>query len=128
DSSKAAIAGKRAAEVYGLRILCSDISESEDNFTRFIIVGNQKIFRKDANKVSICFEVPHLTGSLYQMLSHIIYNDLNMTKIESRPIPDRPWEYRFFLDFEGNLADPSVRNALQGHREESRSLRILGNY
>ncbi len=128
DISTAAIAGRRAAEVYGLKILAPDISFSEGNSTRFIIVTNQKIYRKDAGKISICFELPHKSGSLYQSLSHFIYNDLNMTKIESRPVQDRPWEYRFFVDFEGNFADVSVRNALQGIREETLNLRVLGNY
>ena len=98
------------------------------NSTRFIVVTNQKIFRQDAKKVSICFEVRHESGSLYHLLSHIIYNDLNMTKIESRPIEGRAWEYRFFVDFEGNLADSGVKNALRGLREEAMNLKVLGNY
>ena len=98
------------------------------NSTRFIIVTNQKIFLEHADKISICFELPHESGSLYQILSHFIYNDLNMTKIESRPIEDRPWEYRFFVDFEGNLADGGVKNAIRGLREETKSMKILGNY
>ena len=89
---------------------------------------NQRIFLRDAKKISICFEVPHESGSLYHVLSHFIYNDLNMTRIESRPIPERSWEYRFFVDFEGNLADEAVKNALRGIREEAIGLRILGNY
>ena len=78
--------------------------------------------------MSICFELPHKSGSLYHMLSHFIYNNLNMTKIESRPIEDRNWEYRFFIDFEGNLADSAVKNALRGLRDEARNMKILGNY
>ena len=128
DPGQAAIAGERAAKVYGLEILARNINFSDGNSTRFIIVKNQKVFRRDATKISVCFELPHMSGSLYSCLSHIIYNDLNMTKIESRPIPDRPWEYRFFLDFEGNLMDPSVKNALRGLREETRNMKILGNY
>ena len=62
------------------------------------------------------------------MLSHIIYNGLNMTKIESRPIPDKNWQYRFFVDFDGNLQDSAVKNALMGIRSEANMLRILGNY
>lgn len=78
---------------------------------------------------SVCaWRFPHESGSLYHILSHFIYNNLNMTKIESRPIPDRNWEYRFFIDFEGNLADSAVKNALRGLREEARSMKILGNY
>ncbi|MBR2187515.1 MAG: chorismate mutase [Lachnospiraceae bacterium] len=126
--NQAAIAGERAAETYGLEILRRDINSSDGNATRFIIVTNRKIFVEDAGKISICFEIPHKSGSLYGILSHIIYNDRNMTKIESRPIPDRPWEYRFFIDFEGNLKDPATRNALRGLREETRNMRILGNY
>lgn len=128
DRSQAAIAGEHAADIYGLQVLERKINQSGTNSTRFIIVTNQKIFRKDAKKVSICFEVPHESGSLYHMLSHFIYNHLNMTKIESRPIEDRNWEYRFFIDFEGNLADSAVKNALRGLREEARNMKILGNY
>lgn len=126
--NQAAIAGERAAKAYGLEVLRRDINSSEGNSTRFIIVTNQKIFVKDAKKISLSFEIPHRSGSLYRILSHFIYNDLNMTKIESRPIPDRPWEYRFFVDFDGNLNDPSTKNALRGLREETRGLKILGNY
>ncbi|MCM1024844.1 MAG: prephenate dehydratase [Roseburia sp.] len=128
DPAQAAVAGEQAAKAYGLEILKRGVNDSGVNSTRFIIVTNQKIFRKDARKVSICFEVPHESGSLYHMLSHIIYNNLNMTKIESRPIEDRAWEYRFFIDFEGNLADSAVKNALRGLRDEARNMKILGNY
>lgn len=128
DRSQAAVASAYAAEVYGLEILQRGINQSEENSTRFIIVTNQRIFRKNAGKISICFEVPHESGSLYHMLSHFIYNNLNMTRIESRPIPERSWEYRFFVDFEGNLADGAVKNALRGLREEAINLKILGNY
>ncbi len=128
DMTQAAIAGEHAAAIYGLQVLEKGINQADTNSTRFIVITNQKIFRKDAGKISICFEVPHKSGSLYHMLSHFIYNNLNMTKIESRPIEDRNWEYRFFIDFEGNLADSAVKNALRGLREETRSMKILGNY
>ncbi|MBQ4536527.1 MAG: prephenate dehydratase [Lachnospiraceae bacterium] len=128
DKTQAAIAGEQAGKIYGLEILKKGVNHSDTNSTRFIIVTNQKIFRKDARKVSICFEVPHQSGSLYHILSHFIYNNLNMTKIESRPIEDRNWEYRFFVDFEGNLADSAVKNALRGLRDEARNMKILGNY
>lgn len=128
DRSQAAIASEQAAKIYGLQILERGVNHSHTNSTRFIIVTNQKIFLKNAHKVSICFEVPHESGSLYHMLSHFIYNNLNMTKIESRPLEDRNWEYRFFIDFDGNLADSAVKNALRGLREEARNMKILGNY
>ena len=128
DPGKAAICSEHAAKVYGLQILEREINDNSNNSTRFIIVTNQKIFLKKASRISICFEVPHESGSLYHILSHFIFNDLNMTKIESRPLEGRPWEYRFFVDFEGNMADPAVKNAVRGLREEALNLRILGNY
>ena len=128
DVTQAAIASELAAEIYGLKILKKGVNHEENNSTRFIIATNQKVFVRDANRISICIEGAHESGSLYQLLSHIIYNGLNMTKIESRPIEERNWEYRFFIDFDGNLRDPGVRNALRGLRDDARSLRVLGNY
>ena len=128
DQTQAAIASAYAGEKFGLKVLADKIYDNEANSTRFIIVTNQRIFRWDAKKISISFEVPHTSGSLYNILSHFIYNNLNMTKIESRPIPGRNWEYRFFIDFEGNLNDGGVKNALRGIREEANNMRILGNY
>ena len=128
DKTKAAIGSKQAAKYYGMKILRERICHGKANSTRFIIVTNQKIFEKNANKISICFEVPHTSGSLYNILSHFIYNDLNMTKIESRPIPEKQWEYHFFVDFDGNLNDSAVKNALRGIKEETANFKILGNY
>lgn len=128
DPTQAAICSEHAAEIYGLKILEEKINHNHNNSTRFIVVTNQKIFLKRAQKISICFEVAHESGSLYHLLSHFIYNDLNMTKIESRPIEGKTWEYRFFVDFEGNMGDAAVKNAIRGLREESKSLKILGNY
>lgn len=128
DHSQAAVCSAYAAQVYGLSVLAEDINDETNNVTRFIIVTNQKIFTPAASKISICFELPHQSGSLYQILSHFIYNDLNMTKIESRPVEGKSWEYRFFVDFEGNLEQPGVKNAIRGLREEARNLKILGNY
>ena len=128
DKTQAAIASPLAAKQYGLKVLEEGINRSGNNSTRFLIVTNQPIFSKDAKKVSICFEVTHESGCLYNVLSHFIYNNLNLCRIESRPIPDRNWEYHFFVDFEGNLNDSAVKNALRGIREEALNLKILGNY
>ncbi len=126
--TQAAISSTRAARLYDLQILEQRINREALNSTRFIIIARKHIFQKNANKVSICFELPHESGSLYNMLSHIMYNNLNMTKIESRPISGKTWEYRFFIDFEGNLLEPGVRNAIIGIQAEASNLRILGNY
>ena len=123
NRSQVAIGSPAAAGYHGLEVL-----DSDSNSTRFIIVTNRKMYETDAKKVSICFELPHTSGSLYNILSHIIYNDLNMCKIESRPIPERNWEYHFFVDFEGNLDDSAVKNAIRGIMEEAVNFKILGNY
>ena len=128
DKTQAAVCSAYAAQVHGLSVLVDKINDEPDNSTRFIVVTNQKIFLKNASKISIRFEVPHTSGSLYNILSHFIYNDLNMSKIESRPVEGKNWEYCFFVDFEGNMEDPAVKNAIRGLREEARNLKILGNY
>lgn len=128
DKTQAAIAGARTAEMYDLEVLVKNANFADNNATRFIIVTNQKMYYEDADKVSICFEIPHEKGSLYNILSHIIFNNLNMTGIESRPLEGKSWEYRFFVDFEGNLSDPAVRNTLNGIQEEVSELKILGNF
>ena len=126
--TQAAIASEYAGKVYGLEVLQKPVNNVSNNSTRFIIVTNQKIFKKNAKKISICFELPHKSGSLYNMLGNFIYNGVNMRMIESRPILGRNWEYRFFVDIEGNLSDPSIQNALKSVSEEAANMRILGNY
>lgn len=128
DKTQAAIASAFAGKVFGLEVLEEHVCANTVNSTRFLIVSNQRIFEKEADKISICFEVPHHSGALFHMLSHFIYNNLNMSKIESRPVPGRNWEYRFFVDLEGNLNDSSVKNALRGITEEAMNVKILGNY
>jgi chorismate mutase/prephenate dehydratase len=78
--------------------------------------------------VSLVFELPDKSGSLYGLLGNFIFNGINMVKIESRPVPGKKWQYRFFIDIEGNLSDPAVMNALYGIREEAAEFKILGNY
>lgn len=128
DTTQAAICSQYAAELYGLETLATKINHNGNNTTRFIVITNRKIFVDGARKISICFELPHESGSLYRLLSNIIYNDLNMTKIESRPVEGKNWEYRFFVDFEGDVEEAAVKNALRGIKDESENLRILGNY
>ena len=128
DQAQAAICSPKAARIYGLQILEESISDNDNNSTIFLILGNKKCFEKDANEISITFTLSHETGSLYQILGFINNNNLNMTKIESRPIPGEKWKYRFFINFNGSLSDSSVRGALIGIREETENFRILGNY
>ncbi len=128
DDTHAAIASRRAAKEYGLEIIKDSIQQEKNNCTRFIIIGNRQIYTPSSNKMALVIELPHKSGSLYQILSHFLYNDLNMTLIESRPIPGKNWEYRFFVDIEGNLDTPGVENALLGIQQEATFLRVLGNF
>lgn len=128
DGTQAAIASEVAGELYGLDVLASAINHNKNNTTRFIILAKDRVYCRKAGKVSICFELPHKSGSLYNMLGHVIYNGVNMVMIESRPIPGKTWEYRFFVDIEGNLGDSSVQNALKSISEEASNMWILGNY
>lgn len=128
DKTRGCIASENAANIYGLEILHKGINFNSMNTTKFIIISRNKIARKDAGLICISFEMPHASGTLYQMLSHIIYNDLNMTSIQSRPVPERNWEYRFYVEFEGRANQPGVVNALSGINAESLNMKILGNY
>lgn len=125
---QAAIASANTAREYGVQILQENISDNNENTTRFIIVGKKRVYTKQASKIGVCFEIPHSSGTLYNMLSHFIYNGLNLTKIESRPLVDRSWEYRFFVEFEGRLDEAGSLNAIRGIMEEANAFKILGNY
>lgn len=127
DKTQAAIASKRAAEIFGLDVIQESINFEKNNYTRFIVISNQKIFLSNANKISLSFEIKHEAGALYNMLSNFYYNNLNLTKIESRPIENKSWEYRFFVDIEGNINDPCVGNALASISEFANKLVVLGN-
>lgn len=128
DVTQAAIASETAGELYGLVPLEQGINHNRNNTTRFIILAKEPLYRLDAKKVSVCFEAPHVSGSLYNMLGHFIYNHVNLVMIQSRPILERNWEYRFFVDIEGTLQDGRVQNALLGIEHEAVNFRILGNY
>ena len=128
DKSRGCIASANAANIYGLDILHRGINFNDTNTTKFIIVSKDRVARSNADHICISFEMPHESGTLYQMLSHIIYNDLNMTRIESRPVPEKKWEYRFYVEFEGKATQAGVVNALSGINAESLNMKILGNY
>lgn len=128
DKTHVAISSKKAAKIYGLEVLKTGIADLSNNTTKFVIITNSRKFLKNANKTSIVFETANEAGTLYNLLSHIIYNGLNMYKIESRPSESKQWDYKFFVDFEGNIDDPRVMNALRGIEEEAKSIKLLGNY
>lgn len=128
EISQAAVASVRAAQLYGLEVIQPCINTQKGNKTRFLVISKKKEYTRKADIISISFSLPHESGSLYNTLGHFIFNGLNMTSIESEPLPDRQWEYRFFITFEGNLSSSSVQNALAGIRSESSDFKLLGNY
>ncbi|SMC76692.1 bifunctional chorismate mutase/prephenate dehydratase [Papillibacter cinnamivorans] len=128
DPARAAIASSRAADIYSLTVLAEGINFSDKNSTRFVVVSPGMEIREGADKISALFTLEHESGSLYRALSIFAVSGLNLLKIESRPIPDRSWEYRFFVDFSGRLGEGGMDNVIRELRENSRSFQILGNY
>ena len=128
DPAKASIGSLRAAELYGLDVLERNIQTAENNYTRFIILSRQMEITPQSDKISLAFSTAHKSGALYSILAHFAYNGLNLLKIQSRPKPDSPWEYVFFLDVAGNLEDANVLIALGKVREQSTWFKLVGNY
>ena len=124
----AAIGSQRLAELYGLKVLAYDIQNNRENFTRFVLLAKERGSLEAPNKVSIAFTLPHITGSLYRAIKLFHDYSINMLKIYSRPIVDQPWEYRFFLDFTGQLLDKNTQAMLDQLAQETENLQILGNY
>lgn len=126
--TKAAVGSEKAAKLYGLKVIKANINTNQKNYTRFIVISNTLEENDEADKLSIILKLPHKVGSLYNVIKIIYENNLNMMKIESRPIANTPWEYSFYIDFEGNLKDEKVKKALQNIKDNSIAFKILGNY
>lgn len=127
-TDQAAVAGRMAAELYGLQILQESIYSNHTNFTRFFIIAAAAETRPEADKITIVIAVRHEPGALYHVLGYFFYGGMNMTHIESRPMEGRPFEYFFHIDVMGNLADPSNAHTLQGLSTMCTYFRVLGNY
>lgn len=128
SKEKAAVCSGKAAKLYNLDIIKENINYNMSNHTRFIIIGRDLEIEKDCNKVSIVTTTSHTPGALYKILGFFAENDLNMMKIESRPIIDRSWEYFFYIDFNGNLNNETVRKSIEAIKENSSYFKLLGNY
>lgn len=129
DEPVAIVASKNAAEIYGLKILKSNIQNNKENFTRFLIISKKNIKGKIKNpKSSICFELKSIPGALFKALSVFALRDINLVKIESRPIPHKPFQYIFYTDFYGDLADKKIRNAMNHLAEISVDVKQFGTY
>jgi len=130
DPTQAAIASQEAAHIWGLTVIARDINDQKENFTRFVVVGPQHLpcDLRVASKTSLIFVTRHEQGALVGCLNVLANRGLNLTKLESRPRPGAPWEYVFYVDFEGNLKSPDVESALQELTSHVISLKVLGSY
>jgi prephenate dehydratase len=124
----AAIASARAGEVFGLEPLASSIQDFDDNITRFLVVGRQRLFEAAPDKTSIVFSLPNEPGSLFKALSVFALRGVDLTKLESRPIPGRPWEYLFYVDLAAARDEVVCSRALGHLAEFAPMLRTLGSY
>jgi chorismate mutase/prephenate dehydratase len=128
DPSAAAIAGEAAAKIYGLKTIRRRIQDNTNNFTRFIIIGKQPSARTGNDKTSILFSARDEVGALHLMLEPFAKYNVNLTKIESRPVKKKAWEYLFFLDMTGHASDDPVAKALDDLKAHAQFIKILGSY
>lgn len=128
DESAAAIASEMAASFYGLKVVKAKIADNPNNFTRFLVVGRNTPERSGKDKTSIMFSVKDEPGILYRMLEPFSKRQINLSKIESRPLKSKAWEYIFFLDLEGHVDDPPVAEAITELRNYCQFLKVLGSY
>jgi prephenate dehydratase len=128
DPSRGAIAGRRAAAIYGAQILREHLEDHRENYTRFLLLVPGQAIPEGANKLSLAFQLKHLPGALTRALEIFSRRAINLMKIESRPIPGSPWQYRFYVDLQASLRDADTAAALEELKQCTADLRVLGCY
>ena len=128
EPTAAAIASELAARLHGLPIVRSRIEDSSSNMTRFLIISKRPATATGRDKTSLLFSIRDEVGALYRILEPFALHALNLTKIESRPTKRRPWEYVFFVDFEGHREEPTVQKVIEELRSRCLFLKVLGSY
>lgn len=128
DITKAAIASKRAAQIYNLKTLAENINNNYNNYTRFVVISKNASYDADADKVSVMLRLVHKQGSLCGLMRHFADYGINLLKIESRPIPNKSWEYSFFIDFAASLNDEKTNGLIDELKKSSLAFKLLGNY
>lgn len=124
----AAIASRECEQLYGLETLSDAVADEENNFTRFICIAKDLQVYKGANKISLMLSTAHRPGALYRLMTHIAVMGMNLTKLESRPIPGKDFEFRFFFDIEASIQDPAARALIAQLKNEADQFVFLGNY
>jgi chorismate mutase/prephenate dehydratase len=130
ERGTAAIAGRAAAEIYGLTVLANEIEDRSDNTTRFLVVGRKLFSASGVDRTSLLVSAPDTddAGALFRLLEPLAEHRVNMTRIESRPSRKRKWDYVFFIDMEGHVSDPPVAKALAALEERASLFKVLGSY
>ena len=123
-----AVASERAAQIYGMSILAKDIGDVPNNYTRFFVLSKHDSPRSGEDKTSIIFSIKSFPGSLCCVLEEFAARNINLTKIESRPTRQTPWEYNFYLDFEGHRNERQCREALKAIKDKTNFVKVLGSY
>lgn len=124
----AAIASRRAAELYNMDIVDEGIEDNKNNFTRFLVISKTTTKSTGDDGTSMIFSVKHTPGALYRILEVFADRKINLTKIESRPTKEKPWEYNFYVDFEGHVDDKIISEAVELIKKRAAFIRILGSY
>lgn len=124
----AALASRRAADIYGMTVLHTAMEDSPENYTRFLLLAREPVVPTGAAKTSIVFSTRNVPGALFKCLAVFALRDIDLTKIESRPARDKRWEYLFYIDFAGSIHETHCRNALNHLQELTSFFRVLGSY
>ncbi len=124
----AAVASRWAAEIYKMEILRQSLEDEAENYTRFLVLSQEEVIPQELSKTSIVFSVDNVPGVLFKCLSVFALRDIDLTKIESRPLRGKPWEYLFYLDFAGSLQEKRCRNAVNHLQEITTFFRCFGSY